>query len=153
MATIKPKTEAVEKTKKEPAWKIVIKPVKVIYCEAYCLVVVTEAQLDELRAVAPYELPKVQEQDDGNFCLLFDVGKYTVFGVLGQEIDLDETRVKGVGAVRLRAESYDWTYKGKHGHTDKIGLHSVNFYGAPISCTSFDDMGPEEGEDINAFEI
>lgn len=132
MSTIKTNTKKTEKVEEQPrGWSKIIKHVATrVYSDRnYVLIHLTDEQIEEL-ADAPI-LPEIREG-----VMLVNISRFCKFGVAGDLVDQDNAGGKGWANVKLRYASYDYKYKGRTGHTEKLELTGINF----LTFESFDGL-------------
>ena len=122
---------------KRPGWTLILKHVgaKVFAGRSYVLLALNEEQQKQIEAESPVEV----EIRDG--VMLANISKYAKFAISGDVVDQDAAAGRGWANVKLRYASYDYTYKGKKGHTEKLELLGLRFstFEAYDELTGLDD--------------
>lgn len=133
---------------KAPRWVKVLKhvAVRVFFDQTYVLVKLTDEQMAELDAESPVEI----EYRDG--VMLLNISRFAKFAVLDEVLDQADCAGKGWANIKIRHAEYDYTYKGKRGHTSKLELIGCRFLtlekGDALSGLADDDEDPTDLEDL-----
>lgn len=146
------KTTKKDKTEKKQAnsWTDVLKkvPIRVIGSQGYMLINVDRPEIVKQLEAAPID---VTVQDG---VVLFNLSRFCRAALEGVETDVNTLAVKGYANVKLRLADYDYTYKGKKGHTSKlevIGMAIIK--STPISDALEDLMLDEDEADVDLDDL
>lgn len=146
------KTTKKDKTEKKHtnSWTDVLKkvPIRVIGSQGYMLINVDRPEVVKQLEAAPVD---VTVQDG---VVLFNLSRFCRAAVEGVETDVNTLAVKGYANVKLRLADYDYTYKGKKGHTSKlevIGMAIIK--STPISDALEDLMVDEDEADVDLDDL
>lgn len=146
------KTTKKDKTEKKHtnSWTDVLKkvPIRVIGSQGYMLINVDRPEVVKQLEAAPVD---VTVQDG---VVLFNLSRFCRAAVEGVETDVNTLAVKGYANVKLRLADYDYTYKGKKGHTSKlevIGMAIIK--STPISDALEDLMIDEDEADVDLDDL
>lgn len=146
------KTTKKDKTEKKTtnSWTDVLKkvPIRVIGSQGYMLINVDRPEIVKQLEAAPVD---VTVQDG---VVLFNLSRFCRAALEGVETDVNTLAVKGYANVKLRLADYDYTYKGKKGHTSKlevIGMAIIK--STPISDALEDLMVDEDEADVDLDDL
>lgn len=131
------------------AWTGVLKhvPVKLIGKNGFALIVVDEGAVDALEA-APVD---VVVQDG---VTLINLSKYCRCAVDGTEVeDVTEIMRQGIANVKVRHADYDYTYKGKKGHTSKLEVIGIAFIKSQPIDNVLSELAFDDDDDVNIDDL
>ena len=122
MAIIRQTKETKAKKSGKAAWTCVLKrvPVKANTRDGYVLIGVDE-KTEKVLEGAPID---VVVKDN---VILVNTSRYCEYAISGEQVDDDAAGGKGWANVKLKHASYDYSYKGRKGHTDKLEVVAINY--------------------------
>ena len=135
--------------KKVATWTAVLKkvPIRVIGSQGYMLVNIEDDDVVKTLEAAPVD---VTVQDD---VVLFNLSRFCRAAVEGVETDVNQLAVKGYANIKLRLADYDYTYKGKKGHTSKLEVIGMAILKASPISDSLEDLMTDDDDEVDLDDL